>query len=180
MQRSYVRRRYCPIFLSSSSVYYPGYLSQELQAIERWLQLNSLFIKVIKTEAMLFGTSQKLAKVDQFSVTINGYVIKRVTEFKYLGVIFDEHLSWNEHVKAVVSKAGRRVGLLGLVRRCIPTHSANAIFISMIRPILEYCAGFWACCRDVNSGTLEALKKHAGKIAVKTSSSDIAMDSGQV
>ena len=47
------------------------------------------------TEAMLFGTSQRLAKVDQFSVSVNGSAIKCVTEFNYLGVIFDEHLSWN-------------------------------------------------------------------------------------
>ena len=43
---------------------------------------------------MFFGTSQKLAKVGQFSVSVNGSAIKRDTEFKYLGVIFDEHLSW--------------------------------------------------------------------------------------
>ena len=52
----------------------------------------------------------------------------RVTEFKYLGVIFDEHLSWNEHVKEIVSKAGRQVALLGRVRCYITTQSANAIF----------------------------------------------------
>ena len=63
------------------------------------------------TEAMLFGTSQRLAKVDQFSVSVNGSAIKCVTEFNYLGVIFDEHLSWNKHVKEIVSKAGRRVAL---------------------------------------------------------------------
>ena len=63
------------------------------------------------TEAMLFGTSQRLAKVDQFSVSVNGSAIKCVTEFNYLGVIFDEQLSWNEHVEEIVSKAGRRVAL---------------------------------------------------------------------
>ena len=52
-------------------------------------------------------------------------------------------LSRNEHVKAIVSKAGRRVGLLGSVRRFITTHSANAIFLFMIRPTLEFCAGVW-------------------------------------
>ena len=101
---------------------------RELQAIECWLRSNSLFINVTKTEAMLFETLQRLAKVDQFSVSVNGSAIKRVTEFKYQGVVFDEHLSWNEHVKAIVSKAGRRVGLLGRVGRYITTHSANAIF----------------------------------------------------
>ena len=101
---------------------------RELEAIKCWLRLNSLFINVTKTEVMLFGTSQRLAKVDQFSVSVNGSAIKRFTEFKYLGVIFDEHLSWKEHVKEIASKAGRRVGLLGRVRHYITTHSANAIF----------------------------------------------------
>ena len=151
-------------------------LVKELQAIECWLHLNSLFIYKTKTEAMLFGTSHKLAKISQFSITIGGPTIKRVTEFKYLGVIFDEHLSWNEHAKAIVSKAGRRVGMLGRVRRFIPIHSANASYILMIRPILEYCAGVWACCGEVNSGTLEALQRRVGKIVSKISSSDTAME----
>ena len=42
--------------------------------------------------------------------------------------MFDEHLSWNQHVKEIASKAGRLVGLLGRVRHYITTHSANAIF----------------------------------------------------
>ena len=54
-------------------------LERELEAIECWLRLNSLFINVTKTEVMLFGTSQRLAKVDQFSVSINGSATKHIT-----------------------------------------------------------------------------------------------------
>ena len=54
-------------------------LERELEAIECWLRLNSLFINVTKTEVMLFGTSQRLAKVDQFSVSVNGSATKHVT-----------------------------------------------------------------------------------------------------
>lgn len=64
---------------------------------------------------MLFGTLQKLSKLDQFSISVNGSAVKRVTEFNYLDVIFYEHLSWSEHVKATVSKAGRQVSLSGRV-----------------------------------------------------------------
>ena len=45
-----------------------------------------------------------------------------------------------------------------------------------IRPILEYCAGVWACCREVNSASLEALQRRAGRIVTKKSSSDTAME----
>ena len=61
---------------------------------------------------MLFGTLQKLSKVDQFSISVNGSAVKRATEFNHLDVIFYEHLSCNEHVKATISKAGRQVSLL--------------------------------------------------------------------
>ena len=94
-------RRYCRIFLSSWSIYYRGYFSEGASAIKSWLRLNSLFINVTR-ETMLFGTLQRLAKVDQFSVSVNGSAIRRATEFKYLGVIFDEHLTWNEHVTVIM------------------------------------------------------------------------------
>ena len=95
---------------------------------------------------------------------------------KYLGVIFDEHINWNEHVKATVSKAGTRVSLLGRMRRYISSYNANTIYLSMIRPILEYCSGVWACCGEMNSASLEALQKLAGRIIVKSSRSDVAVE----
>ena len=53
------------------------------------------------------------------SVTFNRSAIECVTDFKYFGVIFDEHLNLNEHVKAFVSKTGGGVSMLGRARRCI-------------------------------------------------------------
>ena len=65
--------------------------------------------------------------------------------------------------KMCVSKAARQVGLLGRVRRYITTSSANATFLSMIRPTLEYCAGVWGCCGELKSGILETLQKRHWK-----------------
>ena len=59
-------------------------LNRELNQIESWLRENNLFINVTKTESMIFGTSQRLANIDSFSININGSPIKRVSEFKYL------------------------------------------------------------------------------------------------
>ncbi len=72
-------------------------LNKELAEIDQWLCKNSLFINVSKTEAMLFGTTPKLCGIDSFSINVNGVPLKRVSHFKYLGVVFDERLSWNEH-----------------------------------------------------------------------------------
>ena len=126
-------------------------LNEELASIRRWLHENSLFLNIAKTEAMLFGTALTLSDVDSFSITINDTQVKQISQFKYLGVIFDERLSWNNHIKYLLRKAGKRVELLGRIRYNISYPSANAVYTSLIRPIIEYCGSIWGCCGQVNS-----------------------------
>ena len=46
------------------------------------------------------------------SFTLNSYRLDEVKEFKDLGVITNEYLSWNSHFDNVVAKANRILGLL--------------------------------------------------------------------
>ena len=151
-------------------------LNEELLKIERWLFSNSLFINVKKTGAMLFGTAPRLTREKSFNICIDGKQIERVHEFTCLSVVFDERLSWGTHVRKVISKAGKRVGMLGRLRDNLTTQCANVVYISLIRPILEYCDTLWGCCGEGNSQALEALQKRAGIIVANTSRSSPAMD----
>ena len=54
---------------------------------------------------MLFGTHARLSRVDEFAIFMNGRLIKRVYEFKYLGVVFDECITWKSHSKYILSRA---------------------------------------------------------------------------
>ena len=155
-------------FYSSSQV-----STIEMKLNEELLKLNAGFLVIVfllnikNTEAMLFGTAPRLAREKSFNICIDGKQIERVHEFTYLGVAFDERLSWGSHVKKVISKAGKRVGMLGRLRDNLTTHSANVVYISLIRPILEYCDTLWGCCGEGNSQALEALQKRAGRIVPK-------------
>ena len=151
-------------------------LTADLSKIEHWLSFNSLFINVSKTEAMLFGTAPRLSAVNSFSITLNNNVIKRVFHFTYLGIVFDDRLSWNEHIKHLISKAGKRVGMLGRLRRGLTRESANIVYCSLIRPILEYCVSVWGCCGVGHKQDLEALQNRAARIVARTVRSNPAMD----
>ena len=89
---------------------------------------------------------------------------------------FDEALSWNDHINYLLTKAGKRVGILGRIRYNIPYSSANTIYTSLIRPIIEYCDSVWGCYGQVNSRSMEALQRHAARIVMRTTDSDSAMD----
>ena len=88
----------------------------------------NIFLHTDKTECVLFGTSCKLASTTNFNIYIYGDIIKHVFDYKYLGVVMDECLSWEEHIKYILKKASKRVGALGRVRRNITTHAANLMY----------------------------------------------------
>ena len=52
---------------------------------------------------MIFGTRQRLMRQnsDEFRLEIDGNSIKRIETFKYLGVVLDSTLSFNEHIQCM-------------------------------------------------------------------------------
>ena len=93
-----------------------------------WLTANGLFLNVKKTEYVLFGTRQRLIKSEFHSpLYMEGKEVNQVKMFKYLGVVLDECLSFNNHISFVRSKVASRLGLLSRLRGCLTTEAANKI-----------------------------------------------------
>ena len=88
---------------------------------------------------------------------------------------FDEHLSWNMHIGELVSKTSKKLGMLRRMRGSLTVYSANAVYISFIRPIMECCDTVWNCCGVCNSTLLEKLQRRAARIITKERRSDDAM-----
>ena len=82
-------------------------------------------------------------RVQNFSVSIKGITLKHVCEYKYLGIIIDEVLSLKEHVQYVLSKAGKRIGMLRRIRKDLTVFVADKVYKAFIRPVMEYCDTVW-------------------------------------
>ena len=96
--------------------------------------------------------------------------------FTYLDLVSDDRLSWNEQIKQLISKAGKRIGMLGRLRRSLTRESANILYCSLIRPILEYCVNVWGCCGEGHKHGLEVIQNRAARIVARTVRSNPAMD----
>ena len=85
---------------------------------------------------VIFGTDARLSKVvDKVIIKIGDYEINRVYDFKHLGIVLDDSLTWKDHVRYVISKAGKRIGVLGRLRKNITIHAALELYNSLILPI---------------------------------------------
>ena len=95
---------------------------------------------------------------------MEGKEVSQVKFFKYLGVLLDECLSFNDHINYVMSKIASGLGLLSRLRGCLTTEEANKIFLSTVLPILSYCDTCFCPLRSTNRKTLERLQRRAARI----------------
>ena len=66
---------------------------------------------------MLTCTDQRLALVDSFTVRAGDTVLSRVYQFKYLGVMLDPYLSWNDHIDYIGRNITVKLGMLRKARK---------------------------------------------------------------
>jgi hypothetical protein len=62
---------------------------------------------------------------------------------KHLGVIFSNNGFWHDHVDYIVKKSYTRLNMLRKVRMTLDRFSLEKIYMSFIRPILEYADVIW-------------------------------------
>jgi len=90
-----------------------------------------------------------------YQYSINDSAIQQVPHAKYLGVIIDEKLSWNEHM--VTNKARQAIAFLRHhILKC-PAHVKCNIYKIMVRPILEYGSTIWDPHTNLNKDTTHSL-----------------------
>jgi hypothetical protein len=74
-------------------------LNSVMNNIHQWLLSNKLTLNIQKTEYMIIGTRQRLAKIkNNISVSCEGKPLKQVYSKTTLGVLIDDNLCWNDQI----------------------------------------------------------------------------------
>ena len=100
----------CAVMSGNVIFYLIKLLHTELCKLSIWLSSNKLSLNANKTLYLLFHRAR--IKPVEISVDMNGSIINRVHNIKYLGVIIDHKLNWIEHFTYVNNKIAYGVGIL--------------------------------------------------------------------
>ena len=89
--------------------------------------------------------------------------IKRICNFKLLGLHVDASLCWTTHINSIISKASKRLYFLKQLRRAgVPPQHLLHFYTSGIRPVLEYASPVWHySITRAQTEQLETMKKRA-------------------
>ncbi len=129
------------------------YLSTMAQWSNRW----QLHFNVSKCKVMCI-TNKKLTPT--FNYRINNTNLEWVSVFKYLRLLIDNKLKWNDQTNHAVAKATK---ILNLLRRNLHHSSKSRAFSALVRPHLEYSAPVWSPHTKMNTTKLENVQKGAAR-----------------
>ena len=111
----------------------------ELAKIIIWLKVNKLSLNLTETNFMIFHPRQKKVNVN-VPLTLENTVIKQVTETKFLGILIDQHLSWNPHIDFASKKILKSVGIIAKAHFYLSSQTLMTLYYSLVYPFLAYCS----------------------------------------
>ena len=154
------------LFISDKSLHnIKSYMSSDLEKLNNWLKLNHLMLSISKSKFMIIGSSQRLNKIDSISFKVDNMDLDEVSSFKYLGIVINNRLTWQDHVDQMFSKINKKLGLLKRIRYCLPLDARLLFFNSYVLPLFDYADIVWG---DRGNSTLmlqlQSLHNKAAKI----------------
>ena len=120
-----------------------NFLSGELSSCRQWLIDNRLTLHVGKTESILFGTSRKVKKADNFLVNCDGETVSRVTSVIYLGVRLDQCLKFEDFIIKTCNDANSRLSFLYRYNSMLDHRTRKLLCSTLILSKLSYCVSAW-------------------------------------
>ncbi len=139
-------------------------LKMELSTISEWLKLNKLTLNVNKTKYVIFGTRNQVQAQINYKLDVNGQELERVQHMKYLGVILDSQLTFDEHVNFIHSKAVKKLGIVRKSREFLDRKTSLTLYRSSVLPHLDYCDLIYENTSKTNLNKLQLVQNSACRI----------------
>ena len=108
-------------------------------------------------------TCSRLLSSSTSVYTINGQSLTRVTQYPYLGVMFDSTMSFSPHISNITCNAMRT---LNFVKRNLYKCNRDTkcmAYTSLVRPVLEYASSIWDPHLNKNILAIEMVQRRAAR-----------------
>ena len=139
-------------------------LTKGMENILSWVTKNRLVLNADKTNVMLIGKGSVVNNVTDFSVAVNGSILKRVKVAKCLGVMIDDELRWTEQVEKVIKTAQKNISVIKRAKSYVPTRSLKLLYNAIVLPHFDYCSSVWSERFQRQTLKLQKVQKRAARV----------------
>ena len=135
-------------------------MNSDLECISDWFKANKLSLNVSKTNYILFTKSNNLNNNTQL-LKLGNNDIKEVTNTKFVGIIVDDNLDWQEHIKHVSFKLSSGLYALNSVKHLVNITNMKSLYYTLIHHHLQYGNILWGSAPKTYTKRIEILQKKA-------------------
>ena len=90
-----------------------------------------------------------------------------VDHVKYLGVIIDSKLTWQQHINYLTVKISRSLYMLSKLKYTLNTKTLLTLYYTLIYPYYNYCCTVWGTAAECHLNRLKLFQKRAVRIIQK-------------
>ena len=109
-----------------------------LEKLKLWFKSNKLTLNIDKSSYVIFHNRNKKICSYANEIKIGDQVIKRQESAKYIGMILDEKLTWNEHVNMIIRKIVKFFGIFNNMKSYVSSRLARQLYFAFIFPHIKY------------------------------------------
>lgn len=117
-------------------------MNNDLNVLNDWMYDNFLSFNADKTNYMIFRTRQQ-ANTNLNPIMINNTDVKQTKSTKYLGLIIDEELKWEAHVKSLKNQLFPYLFVLRNTKYSLPKPNKIALYYAYVHSHLSYLVSIW-------------------------------------
>ena len=137
-------------------------LNEDLKKMTELAKLWLVNFNPTKTEVLFLTLSKN--KLTRPSLQFQNTQLTFVDSHKHLGVTFSSDGTWHAHITKIASFASKILGSMRMLKFKLKRKTLNQIYISYLRPLLEYASIVWDSCTINEKETLEKIQYEAARI----------------
>ena len=134
----------------------------EVKKIENWLSSNKLTLNHDKTNFMLFTPRKKF--LHNFALNMHNKSVNKTSVAKYLGILVNDNLKWNDHIKYLCKKVSQICGLFCYLRHYVRQNTLLKLHNSFVRSHLLYGILTWGSTNNTVLHPLQVLQNKIVRI----------------
>ena len=133
-------------------------LNSELNYVNEWIQTNKLSLNLTKTSFMVF--SNTITHLPG-QISINGVNLNQTNSTKFLGLIIDYKLSWQEQTDYICKLLSRNLGVIHKLKPFFPCHVLRSLYSTLLLPYIHYAILAWGNCSKTKIESIFRIQKRA-------------------
>ena len=161
--------KYCQvkIFADDTKIYSPSncqaqHIQNDMESLKNWSETWQLPFNSDKCSVFHLGSSNQRNEYYMLDgLTQTDTVIKSVESMRDLGIIADNKFKFDNHIAELARKDSGVLASIKRTMKFVNKETFNALYKSLVRPILEYCVPVWNPCKVKQIKILESVQRRA-------------------